>query len=115
MIVDALSRTIFIDNDETQLDYTEFRNKIYESRESMWIWKDEKDGYEDLLRSIGESIRKNNLKDLRLGKRLRRHLGSKLTKLAEQVNSSKESIPDSIAIDPLNSIFKLAGNAFYSS
>jgi hypothetical protein len=55
-VADALSRTVFPDLNGDMPDLSEFGDLLSTDGESKWIWKDGKDGYEELLKKIGEPL-----------------------------------------------------------
>lgn len=59
----AFSRTIFSDFEFNSTSLEHFgKYSISNNSESQWIWKDNKGGYEELLRKIGKPIHDSELK-----------------------------------------------------
>jgi hypothetical protein len=57
---DALSRTLFRD-EECNDDLSTYGNLVEDSGEPRWIWKDGKDGYENLLKDRKEPLSDSDL------------------------------------------------------
>ncbi|POS82271.1 hypothetical protein EPUL_005521, partial [Erysiphe pulchra] len=59
VVADALSRTIFPDENSEIPSLDEFGELVKDERnEPLWIWKDGKRGYEELLRKVAEPTKK---------------------------------------------------------
>ncbi|KAI0997732.1 hypothetical protein K3495_g10458 [Podosphaera aphanis] len=62
VVADALSRTIFPDEDNDLLSLDEFGEMSTDRKgDPLWIWKDGKDGYEELLKRVSEKKKKTTI------------------------------------------------------
>ncbi|KAK6585464.1 hypothetical protein PZA11_002191 [Diplocarpon coronariae] len=67
-VADALSRTIFPDPEGNSDDYLDdFGHLDLSGTEPEWVWKDGKNGYEELVRQVGEPLHDEELRRMILG------------------------------------------------
>lgn len=64
VVADALSRTIFPESESGTPPLEEFGELVMEEGEPLWIWKDGKGGYAELLKKVGEPIQEAELRKL---------------------------------------------------
>jgi hypothetical protein len=104
-VADALSRTIYPEPGTP--DLVEFGDLVFDEKdEPKWQWKDGKDGYAELLRSIGEPLRDEELRKLMLGDAGSRP-SAKLASFGAHLKLLGETVPDLVASNLLNAMAEI--------
>ncbi|CAD6500186.1 BgTH12-04289 [Blumeria graminis f. sp. triticale] len=114
-IADALSRTIFPGEIGKTKELTEFGDLVNENGDPKWIWKDGTNGYETLLKSIGEPLKEEDLRALFLGDMARKDLDSKMASISLLIKELGETVPTHVAFELLNSLSEISTGVYKSS
>lgn len=115
-IADALSRTIFPDEGgSTDIpELQEFGEMVTEDGNPRWIWKDGKDGYQELLKRIGGPLHERDLRSLILGEP-GEMTSPGLSAFASELRQRRERIPKHVADALLLSLSQLESQVYTSS
>ncbi|KAI0996301.1 hypothetical protein K3495_g11880, partial [Podosphaera aphanis] len=97
VVADALSRTVFPDAGNNTRPLEEFGELVQEEeKEPLWIWKDGKDGYEELLRKVAGPLKEMEMErffsETNTGKtvdEIEENLKSNLVEVTEGVSDEK--------------------------